>query len=157
MDPANFFPSDFEDDAGSDSIEFVYEDVDFKLNEPERLRQWIEKVVEQERKTLNHLCFIFCTDGYLHQINVEFLDHDTLTDIISFPYGDGSDIEGDIFISLDRVRDNARQLEVPFQKELHRVIIHGVLHFCGYGDKTEADQKRMRSKEDEKLSLLEGG
>jgi len=98
----------------------------------------------------------FCSDKYLHQLNVEYLQHDTLTDIITFPYNDPPIVHSDIFISIDRVRENAKELHVSFEQELHRVIIHGILHLCGYKDKTKEEAKLMRQKEEAMLKFLAG-
>jgi len=135
-------------------ISFHSEELDFTPEQPERLAAWIRQVIDQQKCTLSFLNYIFCTDDYLHNINVAYLDHDTLTDIITFPYTDPPRIEGDIFISIDRVRENAATLHLPFTQELHRVIIHGVLHLCGQGDKTEREKGEMRAKEDEALEML---
>ena len=97
---------------------------------------------------------MFCDDNYLHKLNVEFLQHDTLTDIISFDYSVGKELHGDIFISIERVEDNAQDLGVDFEAELHRVMMHGILHYCGYKDKSKEDKKLMRQKEDFYLSKL---
>ena len=97
---------------------------------------------------------MFCNDEYLHKLNLEFLNHDTLTDIISFDYSVGKELHGDIFISVERVADNAKDFEVDFDQELHRVIIHGVLHYCGYKDKTDEDANVMREKENYYLKTL---
>ena len=136
-------------------ILFFSEDVDFELDQEEEIRVWIEIIVKKEKKELQLINFIFCSDAYLHELNVEYLDHDTLTDIITFPYSPLPTIEGDIFISLERVKDNAETFHTHFQNELHRVMIHGALHLCGYGDKTPAEKKIMTAKEDEALLLLE--
>ena len=93
-------------------------------------------------------------DQQLHKLNVDFLNHDTLTDIISFDYSVGNNLQGDIYISIERVADNAKDFKVSFKEELHRVLIHGVLHYCGFKDKTDEDAKQMRNKEDEALALL---
>jgi len=98
--------------------------------------------------------FIFCDDEYLLDINKRFLNHDYYTDIISFDNTMGTEINGDIFISIERVKDNASEFSVTFVEELHRVIIHGVLHFCGYKDKSDSEEKEMRAKENEKLRLF---
>jgi probable rRNA maturation factor len=132
-------------------IYFNTEEIDFELNNEEEVIQWLEKLIEQEDKSLRLLNFIFCSDDYLLRLNLEYLDHDTLTDIITFPYADPPVIEGDIFISIDRVRENAQLFNVTFEQEIHRIMAHGVLHLCGYGDKTEAEVKLMRQKEDEAL------
>jgi rRNA maturation RNase YbeY len=134
-------------------IEFFSEDIDFELPNTEGVVQWIEKVVQLEKKKLGALNYIFCTDSYLLQLNQKYLDHDTLTDIITFPYN-RQPLEGDIFISIDRVRENAIEFGETFERELNRVIIHGVLHLCGYGDKTEEEEKAMREKENTCLNLF---
>jgi probable rRNA maturation factor len=133
-------------------ITFHVEDIDFKPPKATPLSIWIEKVVLQEGKKLGAVTYIFCSDDYLHRINLEHLDHDTLTDIITFPYN-RNPIEGDIFISIDRVRDNAADFNVSFEDELHRVIIHGILHLCGYLDETDEQEAEMRRKEDECLKM----
>ncbi|MCB0460671.1 MAG: rRNA maturation RNase YbeY, partial [Flavobacteriaceae bacterium] len=99
------------------------------------------------------ISYIFCDDDYLLDINVKYLKHNTLTDIISFDYTDDGLISGDVFVSIDRVKENAEKFNVSFQDELHRVMIHGILHFCGYKDKTKEEEQLMRSKEDYYLSL----
>lgn len=135
-------------------IEFYSEDVEFSLSNPEQVADWIASVIEQHEYELADLTYIFCSDDYLHQINVEYLDHDTLTDIITFDNADEEGIiESDIFVSIDRVRDNAQTLGIPFEDELHRVLIHGILHLLGYKDKTEEQEALMRKHEDSCLSL----
>jgi probable rRNA maturation factor len=133
-------------------ITFHVEDIDFKPPRVAPLSTWIEKVIEYEGKKLGTVTYIFCSDDYLHKINLDHLNHDTLTDIITFPYN-RNPIEGDIFISIDRVRDNAKDFDVPFEEELHRVIIHGILHLCGYLDETDEQEAEMRKKEDTCLLL----
>ena len=136
-------------------ITFFSEDVSFKLSSPNKVRRWIKEVILLEKHTLSEISYIFCSDDYLHNMNVQYLNHDTLTDIITFDNSEEEDqIEGDIFISVDRVKENATQLNLPFDTELHRVMIHGILHLCGYKDKTSADNELMRKKEDACLSLL---
>ncbi|MCB0520129.1 MAG: rRNA maturation RNase YbeY [Lewinellaceae bacterium] len=127
----------------------------FELDKAEKITRWLVKIIEQEGTSLRLLNFIFCSDQYLHQINVQYLQHDTLTDIITFPYASPPFIEGDIFISIDRVRYNAKKYAVPFEHELNRVMAHGLLHLCGYNDKTPEEQALMRQKEDEALALFE--
>lgn len=135
-------------------ITFNYE-TEFELPEQETVFQaWIEKIIASEEKELGELNYIFCDDNYLHQINVQYLDHDTLTDIITFDYTQEQIISGDIFISVERVADNAQDFNVDFQAELLRVMAHGVLHLCGYKDKSDAESKQMRSKEEEKMRLF---
>lgn len=132
-------------------ITFNYE-IDFELPHSEAIfQQWIEKIIVSERKELGEINYIFCDDDYLHKINVEYLEHDTLTDIITFDYTEGDILSGDIFISVERVQDNANDFEVSFQTELLRVMAHGVLHLCGYKDKSDADSLQMRTKEEEKM------
>lgn len=134
-------------------ISFNYE-TDFKLQDEARYEAWIAEVIESEDKTEGEINYIFCDDEYLLQKNIEFLDHDTLTDIISFDYTMGSLISGDIFISVERVRENAVEYGVIFDDELRRVMAHGVLHYCGYSDKTEEDSQTMREKEEEKMNIF---
>lgn len=136
-----------------DKIIYNIEDVDFQLVNPSDLSNWIEKTIENEEKKLGAISYIFCNDDYLHQMNMEYLNHDTLTDVITFPYNNAP-IEGDIFISIDRVKDNAKDLNVAFENELHRVMIHGVLHLCGYSDETDEQESAMRQKEDFYLEKL---
>jgi rRNA maturation RNase YbeY len=128
-------------------ISFNYE-TEFKLGDEKQFQSWISNAIEEENCNEGELNYIFCDDEYLHKINVEYLNHDTLTDIISFDYSVGKELHGDIFISIERVADNAKDFEVSFQKELQRVMIHGVLHYCGYKDKTEDEKQVMRSKEE---------
>ncbi|MBD2713477.1 rRNA maturation RNase YbeY [Microvirga sp. STR05] len=146
-----------DDDFGRDEgtgIEFLVEDVDFKVADAEELTSWIERVAEVHEYEIVQLTYIFCSDEYLHKVNVEYLDHDTYTDVITFDNADDADIiEGDIFISVDRVRENAVTHGVTFRDELHRVMIHGVLHLLGYADKDLLSQTAMRKKEDDCLSL----
>jgi rRNA maturation RNase YbeY len=134
-------------------INFNYETV-FSLDNEEQLAEWIEGVISEEGYQLEEVNYIFCDDAYLHKLNVEFLDHDTLTDIISFDYSVGKKIQGDIFISIERVADNASDFNVSVTEELQRVMVHGVLHYCGYKDKTDSDAKLMREKENRYLSQL---
>ncbi|GAA4967728.1 rRNA maturation RNase YbeY [Algibacter aquimarinus] len=135
-------------------INFNYE-TDFKLDSEEQITKWIIDTISSEAHKLEEINYVFCDDEYLHKLNVEFLNHDTLTDIISFDYSVGKIIQGDIFISVERVKDNAKDFGVSFIEELHRVIIHGVLHYCGFKDKTDNDAKVMRDKENYYLSVLE--
>lgn len=134
-------------------INFNYE-IDFNLDNEEAIIAWLSGVIVSENKKEGEINYIFCDDEYLHKINLEYLNHDTLTDIISFDYTVGNELNGDIFVSVERVKDNAIDFNVPFDEELKRVLVHGVLHYCGYKDKSEADELLMRSKEDEKLALF---
>jgi rRNA maturation RNase YbeY len=137
------------------AIQFFQENISFKLKNATKIKQWIKSVVEKENQKLLELNFIFCDDEYLHKINVEYLQHDTYTDIITFDNSEHiGKIEGDIFISIERVKENADNLKITFEQELHRVMIHGVLHLLGYEDKTKAEKQAMRAKEDEALRLL---
>jgi len=136
-------------------INFNYE-TDFKLESEEVISKWILNTIENEKHKIEEINYVFCNDEYLHKLNVEFLNHDTLTDIISFDYSVGKIIHGDIFISIERVADNAEDFKVSFEDELNRVIVHGVLHYCGYKDKTDEDAKLMREKENYYLATLEG-
>lgn len=134
-------------------ISFNYE-TDFELDNEEAYVHWLSEVIASEGKKEGEVNYIFCDDDYLLQINIQYLDHDTLTDIISFDYTMGSEISGDIFISVERVKDNASDFDVPFQEELKRVMAHGMLHYCGYKDKTEEDERIMRTKENEKIAMF---
>ncbi|WP_353150748.1 rRNA maturation RNase YbeY [Flavobacterium sp.] len=134
-------------------ISFNYES-DFILDQEECFVTWIETIITSEDKFVGEIAYIFCNDDYLHAINMQYLNHDTLTDIISFDYTEGDIISGDIFISIERVKDNAIDFNVSFEEELKRVIAHGVLHYCGYKDKTNIDAALMRSKEEEKIKLF---
>ena len=134
-------------------INFNYE-TNFNLDNEAAIASWLSKVIISENKKEGEINYIFCDDDYLHKMNLEYLNHDTLTDIISFDYTMGNEINGDIFISIERVKDNANDFNVLFEEELKRVIVHGVLHYCGYKDKGEADELLMRNKEDEKLALF---
>lgn len=135
-------------------ISFNYE-TDFKLPNEDVLSKWISSIITLHNCKEDEISYVFCDDEYLHKLNVQFLNHDTLTDIISFDYSVGKNLQGDIFISVERVEDNAKDLGLTFKEELHRVIIHGILHYCGFKDKSESDANQMRLKEDEALSLLQ--
>ncbi|ELY1992339.1 rRNA maturation RNase YbeY [Flavobacterium psychrophilum] len=134
-------------------ISFNYE-IDFEIREETSYINWVSSVILSENKSEGEINYIFCDDNYLLEINQQYLNHDTLTDVISFDYSLGDKIHGDIYISIERVRENADDFKVPFEEELKRVMIHGVLHYCGYKDKSDADELLMRSKEDEKLKLF---
>jgi probable rRNA maturation factor len=134
-------------------ITFNYEN-DFLLKDESLYQDWISRIILSENKTEGEINYIFCDDEYLININVEYLNHDTYTDIISFDYTVGNLIQGDVFISTERVAENATTYEVSFEDELKRVLTHGVLHYCGFKDKNEDDAKLMRQKEDEKIALF---
>jgi len=146
------------DELIEDLVQYHTEAIDFDLPNSTQITTWVEATIKAEENELSSLNFIFCDDTYLHKINLEYLDHDTLTDVITFPYTDkGAPIEGDIYISIDRIKENATKFEVPFLKELERVMIHGVLHLCGYGDKSKKEEKVMREKENFYLEKLNKG
>jgi rRNA maturation RNase YbeY len=134
-------------------ISFNYE-TDFKLDNETVISEWISNTISNENCKEGEINYIFCDDEYLHKLNVEFLEHDTLTDIISFDYSVGKELHGDIYISIERVADNAKDFDVDISEELKRVMIHGVLHYCGFKDKTEDDAKLMREKENHYLDAL---
>lgn len=127
-------------------IEF-FSETQFNLKDEVFVKDWISKTIASEGFKLGDLTFIFCDDECLHKINLEFLKHDTLTDIITFDYCIGKEIHGEVYISIERVTENASEFEVSFKEELLRVIIHGVLHLCGYKDKSLDDERQMRYKE----------
>ena len=131
-----------------------YSENDFVLEDHEKYGRWIERVIASEEKKLEELSYIFCDDEYLLKLNEEFLQHDTYTDIITFDYSVGKILHGDIYISTERVKENSEQFNVSFEEELRRVIIHGVLHLCGYKDKTKEQSLLMRQKEEEKMELF---
>lgn len=133
-------------------IEFSSQN-DFVFEQSERVESWLKAAALKESYGIDSLGYVFCSDDFLLEINQQFLDHDTLTDIVTFDYTEGTILNGEIYISTDRVADNAKDFNVDFDTELRRVIIHGLLHMCGYGDKTEDEKTRMRSKEDEYLAL----
>jgi rRNA maturation RNase YbeY len=118
------------------------------------LKNWIKRTIERNNKQLGEISYIFCSDEQLLEINKEFLNHDYYTDIITFDYSEADVISGDLFISIERIKDNAKTLKTSYQEELHRVIIHGVLHLLGYKDKTEVESENMRKLEDECLLIL---
>ena len=134
-------------------ISFNYE-TNFKLQNKNITSSWISSVINSEKHKEGEINYVFCNDDYLHKLNVEFLKHDTLTDIISFDYTLGKILHGDIFISVERAEYNAKDFGVPFQEEIHRLIVHGVLHYCGFNDKTKGDTKLMRDKENFYLKQL---
>jgi len=134
-------------------ITYNYE-TNFQLKEEANLSNWIQTCIEKEGCELGEINYIFCDDAYLLKLNQEFLQHDTLTDIISFDNSLGKLINGDIFISVERVQENAQDFNVSFDDELHRVMIHGVLHYIGFKDKTSEEKTMMRKKENECLKLI---
>jgi len=135
------------------NINFYSESIEFIPTVQDELKAWLYAVIVEEQNKLESINFIFCNDEYLHQINLEYLQHDNFTDIITFPYNT-QPIEGDIFISIERVRENAQQYQVAFERELHRVMVHGVLHLLGYLDKSKEEKEQMTQKEDYYLKLF---
>jgi len=138
------------------AVNFFVEDIKFNLKEKIKFKNWIRGIAKQEGQKVGELNYIFCSDEYLYNINVEYLDHDTYTDIITFDNSDEEGlIEGDIFISIERVKDNAEKSNTHFDTELKRVLSHGILHLLGYKDKSEADQSIMRGKEDKAINSFD--
>ena len=133
-------------------INFNYE-IDFKLENETLFSNWISKVILSEKKKEGEISYIFCDDDFILEINKQYLNHDFYTDIISFDYSVGNELHGDIFISIERVQENAEDFNVTFKEELQRVIIHGILHYCGYKDKTKEEASLMRQKEEESINL----
>ncbi|MEI7509009.1 MAG: rRNA maturation RNase YbeY [Flavobacterium sp.] len=134
-------------------ISFNYE-LDFKLDNEAASSSWISLVIRSESKKEGDINYIFCDDDYILEINKQYLNHDYYTDIISFDYSVGNELHGDIFVSIERIRENATDFNVTFDEELKRVIIHGLLHYCGYKDKTSEEEVLMRLKEDEKIAMF---
>ena len=134
-------------------ISFNYE-TEFELHNEPDFSKWLSSVILSENKKEGEINYIFCDDNYLLEINQQYLDHDTLTDIISFDYSVGNEINGDVFVSVERVKVNASDFKVTFHEEIQRVLVHGILHYCGYKDKTESDERIMRSKEEEKMKMF---
>jgi rRNA maturation RNase YbeY len=134
-------------------ISFNYE-TSFKLAKKSDYSKWLSLVIQSEGKKEGDINYVFCDDDFLVKINQEYLNHDTLTDIISFDYSVGNELHGDVFISVERVKENAKDFDVFFDDEIKRVMVHGVLHYCGYKDKTTKDKEIMRFKEDEKMKLF---
>ena len=134
-------------------VEIFFEDTNDLALDPVETENWLNKICNSEGKELGDVNLIFCSDNYLLELNIKHLEHDYYTDIITFDYSEET-ISGDLFISIDRVEDNANSYKVPFLEELNRVIAHGVLHLIGYGDKTEPESATMRLKEGEALKLI---
>lgn len=133
---------------------YTQEDFVFRLRDKNKIRNWLEECATQEDKSIEQIIYIFCDDEYLLQINQKYLSHNTYTDIITFDYTIGDNLNGEIYISVERVRENAKTFKVSFREELLRVMVHGLLHLSGYKDKTEQEKKQMREKEKEKLNLF---
>jgi len=136
------------------AIFFFSEGINFHLSGPRNTSSWIKNVIKKERRKLHSLNCVFCSDKYLVKLNNQYLKHNTLTDILTFDYStDPESIHGEIYISIQRVKENAARFNESFDEELHRVIIHGVLHLTGYNDKSTTDKALMREKEEAYLSL----
>lgn len=135
-------------------INFFSEETDFTPKHKAAIRDWITAAADQEGFSIRNLNYVFCSDAYLLDMNKQYLDHDTLTDIITFDNSEKQGrLEGDIFISIERVEENARVFETSSTEELHRVMIHGLLHLCGFGDQDDAEKMEMTAKEDYYLGL----
>ncbi len=134
------------------AISFTSQHKKFKLLKSAAIKKWIDVVIKKEKRKLGEIHYVFVSDEELLEMNKQFLKHNTYTDIITFDYSEGKTINGDIFISIDRVKDNATKFKTEFNDELHRVIVHGVLHLCGYKDKTKKDAALMRKMEENSLS-----
>lgn len=137
------------------SIRFASQNIDFEFPMPQQVRQWVAEVVRRRGKQVGIISYLFCDDDHILEVNRQFLDHDTYTDIITFDYVAADLISGDILISIDRVGENALSFGVPFEQELHRVLIHGVLHLLGQGDKSPDEAAEMRRQEADALALWE--
>lgn len=142
-----------EEEISEQGVHYFYEDTDFELENTQKLADWIEKSIAEEGKEFHNVSYIFCSDEYLHKINVEYLEHDDYTDVITFPYQENP-VEGDVFISIERIKENAQNQTVSFENELHRVMIHGALHLCGHTDKTPEQRAGMTQKENFYLAKL---
>lgn len=134
-------------------IDFNYT-TDFRLEDEDKIAAWIRDVIENLGFEVGEILYHFCDDETLYKLNVEFLNHDTYTDILSFDYTMGKQIHGEIYISVDRVQENALKYNQPFENEMNRVVIHGILHYCGFKDETETEENVMRSKENWALARL---
>lgn len=133
---------------------YFSEEIDFEIKNPEKKTSWLNSVISFYEKIPGELTYIFCSDDYLLKLNIEHLNHDTLTDIITFDYSKTAIISGDIFISIDRIKENATKFDVTFDEELHRVMAHGVLHLIGFKDKSDEEKTAMRKAENHAISLL---
>lgn len=137
------------------AVYFSNGDIEFTLGNEELIKDWISAIIFRHNKKVGKINYLFCSDQMVYDMNLRFLNHDTLTDIITFDYVNGNLISGDITISIDRVGENATLFDTSFEHELHRVIIHGVLHLLGFKDKTPDDAAIMRAKENESLQILD--
>lgn len=135
------------------AIHFSVEKEGFRLKEKTKLKAWITSIIKRDDKKVGDIAYMFCGDDQVLEANISYLEHDTYTDIITFDYVEGDVVSGDILISVDRIKDNARTFGCAFEQELHRVIIHGILHLLGVGDKTDEEAKIMRKREEEALKV----
>ena len=135
-------------------IHFFLEGTDYRILNKNLVRVWLSKAIYQENKRVGELNIILCSDDYLYEMNVDFLQHDAFTDIITFDYSDEDIVSGDLFISINRIKENAKKFSITIKEELHRVIIHGVLHLCGHGDKKTSEKEKMTSKENYYLAEM---
>ena len=135
------------------AISFSNQNIEFSLPDQNRVKEWISTLIKRHGMSVGNIGYLFCDDSFLLEANNKYLNHDTLTDIITFDYVNSNLVSGDIMISVERVSDNSVTFGVPFSDELHRVIIHGVLHLLGQGDKTDDEARIMRQREDEALAL----
>jgi rRNA maturation RNase YbeY len=136
------------------AVQFFTEKISFRLPQPRKTSAWLQRVAKENHHSLASLTYVFCSDSFLGKMNEDFLGHQTLTDIISFDLSDSrGEINGEIYISIPRVNENARKFNQPFERELRRVLVHGLLHFMGFRDKSVAEKAQMRSKEEASLSL----
>jgi len=136
-------------------IGFYAENITFSLKRKKVITTWLLEIIRSENKTAKNISYIFCDDSFLLEMNQRFLNHNTFTDTITFDYNEGNEISGDIFISIDRVGENAEKFNTKFTNELYRVMCHGTLHLAGYSDKKTSERLDMRAKEDHYLALLE--
>ncbi len=139
----------------SPPVSFHSQNITFQPKQPQQLKNWLNNSIIEEGKELEHLNIIFCDDNYLHALNKKYLGHDTFTDVITFPLSEKKEtLEGDIFISIDRITENSSNFKATFDEELRRVMIHGVLHLLGYKDNTPTEKTRIKEKEDHYLTLI---
>ncbi|MBI1770043.1 MAG: rRNA maturation RNase YbeY [Bacteroidetes bacterium] len=134
-------------------IRFFCEEIEFKISNPKKVKDWLRQSASRERREIGEINYVFCSDQYLLKLNQQYLNHKTLTDIITFDYSEGKTVSGEIYMSIERVTENSAKFGCEFEDELHRVMIHGALHLCGYKDKSSSDKTLMRKKEDAYLSL----
>lgn len=137
------------------AVHFAVEDIELEIKEKMKLKKWIAGVIKQYGKKMGDINYLFCDDAHLLKVNIAYLNHDTYTDIITFDYVEGDVISGDIIISAERVKENAKIFDVTFEQELHRVIIHGIHHLLGQGDKSDEEAKEMRRRENDSLAYFD--